>query len=200
MSIRLSQTYIQLMEYRRIRVAIVVLFVSTLCFGAFGQGIGKVLGIEAGYGLVVSSKELGPRSPSGVAAGLRYGYLILDKPSTSALLSLALGYDLFPQGAGSAPLQSFVYGLEYEHTFFRQSPVALSIEYGLLFDWVYEGGKPGSAFGNHTRIGLGPDFRLGEKDDLVALLDYNGLEMPYFEFSSARLSYISIALRYQRRL
>ena len=188
------------MGYRRIRVALVVLFVSTLCFGAFGQGIGKVLGVEAGYGLVATDSGLGPQSPSGFVAGLRYGYLILDRPGTSALLSLALGYDVFPQGAGSEPLQAFVYGLEYEHTLFRQSPVALSMEYGLLFDLVIEGGRQGYAYGNHTRLGLGPDFRLDSKDDLVTLLDYNALDLPYFELSSARLTYATVALRYQRRL
>ncbi len=98
------------------------------------------------------------------------------------------------------PLQAFVYGLEYEHTLFRQSPVALSIEYGLLFDLVIEGGRQGYAYGNHTRLGLGPDFRLDSKDDLVTLLDYNALDLPYFELSSARLTYATVALRYQRRL
>jgi hypothetical protein len=171
-----------------------------MCSRAFGQEIGKVLGIEAGYGLVATGSGFGSQSPSGLVAGLRYGYLILDRPATSALLSLALGYDLFPQGAGSGALQSFVYGLEYEHTLFRRSPVALAIEYGLLFDLALESGRQGYAYGNHTRLGLGPDFRLDEKDDLVLLLDYNALDMPYFELSSARLTYASIALRYQRRL
>lgn len=188
------------MEYPRIKVALVLLFLSMSCFGAFGQGIGKILGIEAGYGLVATGSGLDPQSPSGLVVGLRYGYLILDRPSMRALLSLALGYDLFPLGAGSAALQAFVYGLEYEHTLFRRSPVALSIEYGLLFDLVLEGGRQGYAYGNHTRLGLGPDFRLDGKDDLVTLLDYNALDLPFFELSSSRLSYVSIALRYQRRL
>jgi hypothetical protein len=166
----------------------------------FGQSIGKVMGVEAGYGYIASSKELSPQSASGLIAGLRYGYLILDRPSMSALLSLALGYDLFPQGAGGKPLQALVYGLEYEHLFFRQGPVALSVEYGLLFDLIFEGGRQGYAYGNHTRLGLGPDFKLGEKDDLALLIDYNAVDMPYFEASSGKFSFPSVALRYQRRL
>jgi hypothetical protein len=74
------------------------------------------------------------------------------------------------------------------------------VEYGLLFDLILEGGRQGYAYGNHTRLGLGPDFKLGEKDDLVLLADYNILDMPYFDSSAAKLSYASLALRYQRRL
>jgi hypothetical protein len=132
--------------------------------------------------------------------GLRYGYLILDLPSTSALLSLALGYAWFPQGAGSSSLHAFVYGLEYEHTFFRQSPVALAVEYGLLFDMLLEDGRSGYAFGNHTRLGLGPDFRLDDQDELLLLVDYNIVSFPSFELSSGKLSYPSLSLRYQRKL
>jgi hypothetical protein len=166
--------------------------------GVFGQSLEKVVGIEAGYGYITSSSE-NPQAGSGLITGLRYGYLILDRPSMSALLSLALGYNLFPQGAGSNPVHAIVYGLEYEHTFFRQSPVALSVEYGLLFDLLLEGGRSGYAFGNHTRLGLGPDFKLGEKDDVVLLVDYNIVSLPYFELASGKMNYPSVALRYQRR-
>jgi hypothetical protein len=187
------------MEYVRVLAFASLLFASSL-LGLFGQSIGKVLGVEAGYGYIVSSADLNPRSSSGLVAGLRYGYLILDEPSMSAVLSLALGYDAFPQGAGSMPLQALVYGLEYEHTLFRRSPVALSLEYGLLFDLLFEGDRQGYAYGNHTRLGLGPDFRLGPKDDLVLLADYNMVDMPYFELSSGGFGFPSIALRYQMRL
>ncbi len=184
------------MKYLRIPALASLLFASSL----FGQSVGKVLGVEAGYGYIASSADLNPRSASGLVLGLRYGYLLLDKPSMSALLSLALGYDAFPQGAGSMSLQAFVYGLEYEHTLFRTSPVALSVEYGLLFDLLLEGGRQGYAYGNHTRLGLGPDFRLGAKDDLELLADYNFVDLPYFELSSGGFGYPSIALRYQMRL
>jgi hypothetical protein len=167
---------------------------------ASGQSIAKVVGLELGYGYATSSRELNSQSPSVLIAGLRYGYLILDRPSMNAVLSLALGYNWLPEGSGSQSLGAFVYGLEYEHILFRQSPVALSVEYGLLFDMIFEGGRQGYAYGNHTRLGLGPDFKLGEKDDLVLLADYNILDMPYFDSSTARLSYASLALRYQRRL
>ena len=117
-----------------------------------------------------------------------------------ALLSVAAGYGYFPQGAGGSALHELVYGLEYLHTFFPRSPVALSVEYGLLFDLLLEDGRTGYAFGNHTRLGLGPNFRLGEKDELLLLVDYNIVSFPFFELASAKLSYPSIALRYQRRL
>jgi hypothetical protein len=167
---------------------------------ASAQSVPKVVGLELGYGYATSSREPNYQSPSVLIAGLRYGYLILDKPSTSAVLSLALGYNWLPEGSGGQSLGAFVYGLEYEHILFRQSPVALSVEYGLLFDMIFEGGRAGYAFGNHTRLGLGPDFKLGEKDDLLLLADYNILDMPYFDYSTAKLSYASLALRYQRRL
>ena len=166
----------------------------------FGQSIGKVVGVEAGYGYIASGGGLNPQAPSGAIAGLRYGYLILDRPSMTALLSLALGYDLFPQGAYGKALHAIVYGLEYEHTLLRRNSVALSFEYGLLFDLVLEGGRQGYAYGNHTRLGLGPDVRLGEKEDLVLLADYNIVDLPFFELSSAQLGYPSVVLRYQRRL
>jgi hypothetical protein len=184
-------------------VAICVLTFFLLVLTSFkvsSESIGKVLGVEVGYGYVTSSNELNPQSASALITGLRYGYLLLDRPSVSAMLSLALGYDWFPQGAGGSALNAFVYGLEYEHTFFRQSPVALSVEYGLLFDMLFEDGRQSYAFGNHTRLGLGPDFKLDGKDDLVLLADYNIVDVPYFELSAAKLSYPSVALRYQRRL
>jgi hypothetical protein len=168
--------------------------------GAFGQSVGRVVGLEAGYGYMTSSDGLKPGAASGFVAGLRYGYLVLDRSSMSALLSVAIGFDCFPRAAGGNSLSAVDYGLEYEHTLFRQSPVALSVEYGLLFDMLFEGGRAGYAFGNHTRLGLGPDFRLGEKDDLVLLADYNLVDMPFFELSSAGFDYPSLALRYQRRL
>ncbi|GEM_PF-6844596 len=180
--------------------ALALVLLLDISIGCFGQTIGRVLGVEVGYGYIASNSEPSPQPASGAIAGLRYGYLILDRPSMSALLSLALGYDLFPRGTGGNALNAFVYGLEYEHTLFRQAPVALSVEYGLLFDLVFEGGRRGYAYGNHTRLGLGPDFRLGEKDDLELLADYNILDLPFFELSSEQLGYASVALRYQRRL
>ncbi len=185
--------------YGRIPRAIALGALLLAGLGVSAQGIGKVVGLEAGYGYALSSPGLESGAANAAVLGLRYGYLILDRPSMSALLSLALGYTVFPGGAGGA-LNSIVYGLEYEHSFFRDSPLGLSIEYGLLFDLVLEGGRSGYAFGNHTRLGLGPRLRLGEKDGLELLVDYNGLALPYFELSSGRKDYLSAALRYERRL
>lgn len=179
--------------------ALALLLAALSSMEASGQPVGKAAGVEAGYGYVTSSSE-NPQSASGLVAGLRYGYFILDEPGMYALLSVAAGYGYFPQGAGSSALHAFVYGLEYLHTFFPRSPVALSVEYGLLFDLLLEDGRTGYAFGNHTRLGLGPNFRLGEKDELLLLVDYNIVSFPFFEMASAKLSYPSIALRYQRRL
>ena len=164
------------------------------------QPIAKIVDIEAGYGYISSSAGSSPSSASGLITGLRYGYLILDRPEMSAVLSLALGYTLFPEGTGSSAVSSLVYGLEYEHSFFRRSPVALSVEYGLLFDLIFDGGRAGYAYGNHTRLGLGPDLRLSDKDDAELLADYNILDLPYFELSSSMISYPSLALRYRHRL
>jgi hypothetical protein len=178
-------------------IIIVLLFVAAM--SASGQAVGKVVGVEAGYGYITSSQELNPLSPHGLLAGLRYGYLILDRPTTSAMLSLALGYNWFPMAVGGNSLQALVYGLEYEHIFFRQSWIALALEYGLLFNLLLEDGRQGYAFGHHTRLGLGPVFRLGERDELVLLLDYNIVSFPYFEQPAGKLSFPSVALRYQLR-
>jgi hypothetical protein len=179
--------------------AIALLLGALSSVEAFGQPVGKAVGVEVGYGYITSSSE-NPQSASGLTAGLRYGYFILDEPGMYALLSVAAGYRFFPQGAGSGAQHAFVYGLEYLHTFFPRSPVALTVEYGLLFNLLLEDGRSGYAFGHHTRLGLGPDFRLGEKDELMLLVDYNVVSFPYFELSSGNLTYPSIAVRYQRRL
>jgi len=178
-------------------IAAILLFIAAM--GASGQSVGKVVGVEAGYGYITSSQALNPQSPHGLLAGLRYGYMILDRPATSAILSLAIGYNWFPMGVGGSSLHAFVYGLEYEHVFFRKSSVALAVEYGLLFNLLLEDGRQGSAFGHHTRLGLGPVLRLGERDELVLLFDYNIVSFPYFEQPAGKLSFPSVALRYQLR-
>jgi hypothetical protein len=178
-------------------LAITIVLLFAIATAVSGQSVGKVVGVEAGYGYITSSQDLNPQSPHGILASLRYGYLILDRPATSALLSVVLGYNWFPTAAGGGPLQAMVYGLEYEHVFFRQNWVALAVEYGLLFNLLLEGGRQGYAFGNHTRLGLGPVFRLGERDELMLLFDYNIVSFPSFELSSGKLSFPSVALRYQ---
>jgi hypothetical protein len=178
-------------------ITIVLLFAAVM--GASGEAVGKVVGAEAGYGYITSSQDLNPQSPHGLLVSLHYGYLILDRPNTSALLSLALGYNWFPMAAGGNSLQAWVYGLEYVHVFFRQNWVALAVDYGLLFNFLLENGRQGYAFGNHTRLGLGPVFRLGERDELMLLFDYNIVSFPYFEQPAGKLDFPSVALRYQIR-
>jgi hypothetical protein len=184
---------------RGLVLAMALVLGSAMGHGLQAQAIGKVLGVEAGYAYIVSSSGLEPGLESGVIAGLRYGYLILDRGYTSAILSLVVGYQGFPEGASGKPLNAFVYGLEYEHLLFERGPVALGLEYGLLFDMLSEGGRDGVAFGNHTRLGLGPDFRLGERDDILVLADYNIVDMSYFDLASAKFGFPSIAIRYQWR-
>jgi len=116
------------------------------------------------------------------------------------VVGVEAGYNWFPMAAGGSSLQAFVFDLQYEHVFFRQSQVALAVDYGLLFNLLLEDGRQGYAFGNHTRLGLGPVFRLGERDELVLLFDYNIVSFPSFEQSSGKLSFPSVALRHQRRL
>jgi hypothetical protein len=166
---------------------------------AFGEKTATSMGVEATYGYVFSSKELSPTSAHGAQASLYYGYLIGDRPESSALLSLALGYGWFPGASAGKALSGFVYGLEYEHVFFRQNWVALAVDYGLLFNLLLEEGRQGYAFGHHTRLGVGPVFALGEKDQLLVNVAYNMVTFPYFDLASTSMSYLSLALRYQRR-
>lgn len=179
-------------------------FVLVLCLaaaaGVQAAGTAKVVGLEAGYGYLVSTEGLDPAAGSGLLASLYYGYLVGDKPRSSTTLSLVVGYSGFFQADGPAALHSLVYGLEYAHTFFRDKPVALLADYGLLFNLLLEEGRQGYAFGHHTRLGLGPVFRLGEHSDLALNAAYNFVTFPYFELASTRISYPSLALRLTRRL
>lgn len=187
----------------RINRQLVIVF--TLCLTAglapgFSAGVDKVVGVEAGYDYLVSAEGLAPDSGSGLSAGLYYGYLIADRPRSSTLLSLALGYTVFPEASGTRALHAMVYGLEYAHTFLRHRSVALVVDYGLLFNLLVKEGSDGYAFGHHTRLGLGPVFRLGGSNELALRATYNFVTFPYFELPSARLMYPSLALRYQRRM
>jgi hypothetical protein len=165
----------------------------------FAADVDKVVGAEVGYGYLVSSEGLTPDSGSGLNAGLYYGYLIGDRPRSSTLLSLVLGYAVFPEASGTLALHAMVYGLEYAHTFLRDKKVALVVDYGLLFNLLLQESTGGYAFGHHTRLGLGPVFRLGGPNELALRAAYNFVTFPYFELASARLTYPSLSLRYQRR-
>jgi hypothetical protein len=78
--------------------------------------------------------------------------------------------------------------------------LSLLVDYGLLFNLLLQEGREGYAFGHHTRLGLGPVFRLGGRNELALRVAYNFVTFPYFELATARLRYPSLALRYQRRL
>jgi opacity protein-like surface antigen len=161
--------------------------------------VDKVVGVEAGYGYLVSAKGLTPGGPSGYLANLYYGYAIGDSPRGSTVLSLALGYSLFPQADSIRALNAVVYGVEYAHTFFAGNPVSLFVSYGLLFNLVLLEGRSGYAFGHDTRLSVGPVFSLGEYGDIVASLGYNWVTFPYFELASTQIMYPSVAIRYQKR-
>jgi hypothetical protein len=183
-----------------ITIGVLIILLSLPIVDASAEGVGSVVGVEAGYGYLFSSQGLNPQLPHALLTGLSYGYLILDRPSTSALLSIVLGYNWFPTAAGGNALHAIVYGVEYEHVFFRQSRVALAVDYGLLFDLILEDGRQNYAFGNHTRLGLGPVFNMSDRDQLLLNIAYNMMDFPYFELASGRLSYGSLSVRYQRRL
>jgi hypothetical protein len=159
---------------------------------SFAQSIGRVLGVEAGYGILTQGSSV-------LLTSLYYGYLLGDKPNNQTLLSLALGYTWFPGAVSGADLHSIVYGLEYAHTFFASRPVALVLDYGLLFNLILQSDRAGYAFAHHTRLGAGPSFRLGERDRLLLNVGYEFVIYPYFELASARVSYPSVSLRWMHR-
>ena len=97
-----------------------------LASGLGAEGVDKVLGVETGYGLVVSSKDLNVTNPHGLVSSLYWGYVIGDKPNSMTVLSVASGFDYFPLDPGAAVLHNMVYGLEYAHIYWRGSPVSRS--------------------------------------------------------------------------
>jgi hypothetical protein len=130
---------------RGITIVLVLALVST---AGFAERIGRVVGVEAGYGYLTQGS-------SALFTSLYYRYLLGDKPSSQNLLSLALGYTWFPEAASGEELHSLVYGLEYAHTFFASHPVALVLDYGLLFNLLLQSGRQGYAFAHHTRLRAG---------------------------------------------
>jgi hypothetical protein len=177
---------------RGITIGLVLGLLALVSIGGFAERIGRVVGVEAGYGYLTQGS-------SAVLTSLYYGYLLGDKPSSQTLLSLALGYAWFPEAVSGADLHSLVYGLEYAHTFFASRPVALVLDYGLLFNLLLQSGRQGYAFGHHTRLGLGPSFSLGSSDRLLLNVGYEFVVYPYFELASTRVSYPSLSLRWMHR-
>ena len=164
--------------------------------GTHAFAVDTVVGIEAGYGLITSSTDLSPAAGSGALSSLYFGYLIHDEPTRLTLLSLATGYELFPQAVGTTALHRLVYGLEYHHLFRRDRPVSVVADYGLLFNLLLQTDREGYAFGHHTRLAAGALLWLNERSGLLAKVSYNIATFPYFEISDSRVSYPAISLRY----
>ena len=174
----------------------VVLFVLLLTAAGLFAEVGNVVSVEAGYGYILSARDVNPDSPNGLFTSLNYGYVIHEKPRSMTALSLVLGYNLFPQGDGADALNAMVYGVEYAHTFFRQNTVSLLLDYGLLFNLIKQENRGGYAFGHHTRLGAGGVYNLSDKHKLALKGAYNFVTFPYFELSEARITFPSVALRY----
>jgi hypothetical protein len=111
-----------------------------------------------------------------------------------SVLSLALGYEVFPNTVTTP--HNMVYGVEYAHTFFRNSPISLLLDYGLLFNLIFQSGRERNAFGHHTRLGVGAVFNLHERHKLSAKISYDFVTFPYYELSSAKFSYPAVHVRY----
>jgi hypothetical protein len=163
---------------------------------AIGAEVQNVVSIEAGYGYVISARYVDPGSPHGLLTSLNYGYVIHDKAKSMTVLSLVLGYELFPQGNGTDALNAMVYGVEYAHTFFKQKPVSLLLDYGLLFNLLKQANLDGYAFGHHTRLGIGGVYNVSDRHKVALKGAYNFVTFPYFDLSDARITYPSVALRY----
>jgi hypothetical protein len=162
----------------------------------FAEGVDKVLGVEAGYGVVTSARDLTLENRSGLVSSLYWGYVIGDKPRSMTVLSIVAGYDLFPLAPSVTVLHNLVYGVEYAHIFFRRSPVSLVADYGLLFNLLIDAERDGYAFGHHTRLGLGALWNLSERHKLTFKGSYNFVTFPYFESSESRYSFAAATLRY----
>ena len=185
---------------RRARVlAVLLALIATgvmVAPAASAEGIGKVLGVEAGYGLATSTRDLTLENRSGLLSSLYWGYVIGDKPNSMTILSIAVGYEFFPLAPEVTELHRLVYGLEYAHVFFRQSPVSLVADYGLLFNLVADSQRSGYAFGHQTRLGLGAMWNISDRHKLTLNGSYNMVTFPYFETSTSRFSYPGVAVRY----
>ena len=171
----------------------VFLFVGA---GVFAEEVGKVLSVETGYGVVVSSRDLNVTNPHGLVTSLYWGYVIGDKPNSMTVLSIAAGYDFFPLDPGVTVLHNMVYGVEYAHIFWRRSPVSLLLDYGLLFNLLIDAERTGYAFGHHTRLGIGAMWNVSERHKLTFKGSYNFVTFPHFENSESQYSFPAGTIRY----
>ena len=164
--------------------------------GAYAEDVGKVLSVETGYGLVVSSQDLTVTNPHGLVSSLYWGYVISDKPNSMTVLSVAAGYDYFPIDPGAAVLHNMVYGVEYAHIYWRRSPVSLLLDYGLLFSLLIDSERVGYAFGHHTRLGVGAIWNVSDRHKLTLKGAYNFVTFPHFELAESQYTFPAVSLRY----
>jgi hypothetical protein len=184
------------MRMFKIIIILVLFLISGVPLAFADSGYNRVLSVEAGYDYITSAKGLNPDSPHGIMTSIYHGYVIHDKPKSMSVLSLVLGYELFPRAAGSALLHNVVYGAEYSHTFFRHMPVSLLLDYGLLFNLIMQSDREGYAFGHHTRLGFGSIINVSKQHKVALKASYNIVTFPYFETASTRISYPSVSVRY----
>jgi hypothetical protein len=185
-----------MMKSRKISGAIILLCAVVIGKGFASDELKNVVSGETGYGYIVTDTELFPASPHGLLTTFYYGYILHDKPKSMSVLSLVLGYNLFPDGAASEGLHSMVYGLEYSHFFFTHKTISLLVDYGLQFNLILQSGREGYSFGHHTKLGLGGVWNVSERHKLSLNGAYNFITSPYFELSSRKFSYPSVTLRY----
>lgn len=185
-----------IMARKRIVEFITAVLLLVVAVNLLSGEVKNVVSAEAGYGYILSARDLDPDQPHGLLASLSYGYVIHEKPKSMTALSLVLGYDLFLRGDGPDALHAVVYGVEYAHTFFRQKPVSLLLDYGLLFNLIRRESLDGYAFGHHTRLGIGGVYNLSDKHKVALRGAYNFVTFPYFDSSNARVTFPSAALRY----
>ena len=159
----------------------------------------KVLGLETGYAYLASARDVAPQVGSGVLANLYFGFEVGDNPRRSSLLSLALGYAVFPYDTGLAALHDAVFGLEYAHTFFYGKPVGLMLDGAMMADLLVQAGGTGYAFGHRTRLGFGPVFRLSRRDSLALQVTYNFIIFPHLDQPTDLFHIPGVVLRYQFR-
>ncbi len=187
---------------------VVVIGGVALCLGlaaAPGFAVEKVLGLESGYAYLFSATDVAAQYGNGLLVSLYLGFELGDSRRSSSLLSLVVGYGAFPDYQGLpfdvslTALHDAVFGLEYAYTFFYDNPIALMLNGGMLANLLVQPGSKTYAFGHHTRLGLGPVFRLNRRDSLAVLASYNLLIFPHLDQPTDLFHFPAVVLRYQHR-
>jgi len=185
-----------MIKFRKILIVIILLSSAVSTAGFASEGLKNMISVEAGYGFIITDTELLPASPHGLLTTAYYGYVIHDKPKSMSVLSLVLGYTMFPDAVESDGLHNMVYGLEYSHYFFTHKTISLLVDYGLQFNLILQSGREGYSFGHHTKLGVGGVWNASERHKLSLNGAYNFVTSPYFELSSRKFTFPSVTLRY----